>query len=136
MQAQDYIAAAIARSYLNRGEVLAQAQTEMLVRLSQQFRHYYAQAAESEDSVFAQVAILPFLTSPSRWEVPADCDTVHAIEQGDVAVFVVPYRDRRDAEPSEACVYRLGVQLRPVGNSTDPNQTALTILYTPVPSDF
>jgi len=134
--AAEYMAAGISRSYRNRGNVLAQDNTEGLARLSRQFRKYYSAAAGQNASVFGQIANLTYVPAPPSWVVPADCDTIHWIEQRGVPVYAVTYDDRREAEPSEACIYRLANRLYPVGNTTDPGQQALVVLYTPVPPDF
>lgn len=136
MTAAEYIAAAMGRSYLNRGEVLALTQQELLGQLTRQFRRYYADAATQEASVFAQTAVLVYTTGPARWPLPTDIDVLHHLEQSSQPITVVPYEDRTEAEPSEACVYRLGNTLYPVGNSTDPTATSILALYTPIPAAF
>ena len=136
MTAAEYIAAAVGRSYLNRGEVLAQTQQELLSVLTRLFRRYYADASTMESSVFAQVTALAYLSGPARWALPTDIDVVHHLEQSGQPITIVPYEDRAEAEPSEACVYRLGNTLYPVGNSTDPSAIAISCLYTPIPPAF
>lgn len=135
MTAAEYIAQAVARSYRNRGEVLADDATELLLQLSLQFRGYFGLAAGLNPAVFGRQALLAWDAGNGRWNLPADCDTIYLLEQNGAEVFLVPFRDRA-AEPSEPCVYQLGRALYKAGQSTDPNSAALTIWYAAVPADF
>lgn len=134
MIAQDYITRALARSYRNRGEVLAPAATEMLEQLSLLFVEYYGLAAGLNPSIFARQAVLAW--NGAGWTIPADSDTMSVIRtnQGqDVTVVAI---DNLDAEPSRPCIYRLGKAYFPAGQPNDPVNTPLTVFYTVIPADF
>lgn len=135
MDAQGYIAAAVARSYRNRGDVLADPTTELLGVLTRLFFGYYAEAADQNPAVFASRVLVPWDTS-GYWSAPADQYALYELEMPTGAkVYVVPFNDTQ-AEPSEAAVYRLGTKYYPAGNPNDPVNVTLTFTYQPVPPTF
>lgn len=134
MTAAEYIAAAVARSYRNRGEVLADAALELLGVLSRLFVQYYATAAGLNPAVFATQAVVAF--DGQGWPVPADADTVIRLERtGGAEVVVVPL-EQRQSEPSEAAVYRMGPRYYGAGNPNDPVDGPLVVYYTQRPPAF
>lgn len=135
MNAQEYIVAAVARSYRNRGDVLAQPTEELLGVLTRLFFGYYAEAADQNPAVFAKRALVPWNTG-GYWEVPSDQYSLYQMTTPTGApVYVVPFDDLK-AEPSEAAVYRLASRYFPAGNPNDPVNVTLTFIYQPVPPVF
>lgn len=134
MDCEAYISAAIARSYRNRGDAMASTE-EYLGVLTRQFYGYYADAADQNPAVFAKRVLVPWNVS-GYWEAPTDQYALYELTMPTGAtVYVVPF-NQRDAEPSEACVYRLGSVYYPAGNPNDPVNVNLTWTYQPVPPTF
>lgn len=135
MTAAEYIAAAVARSYRNMGDVSADPTTELLGVLSRLFAGYYAEAADQNPAVMGKLAVVPWNVA-GYWAMPSDQYALYELRTAtNVKVYVVPFDDRA-AETSEAAVYRLGVRYYPAGNPNDPTNVALQFTYQPVPPQF
>lgn len=134
MDCEAYIAAAVAMSYRNRGDVMA-SESEYLGVLTRQFYGYYADAADQNPAVFAKQVLVPWNVL-GYWEAPTDQYALYELRMPTGAiVYVVPF-NQREAEPSEACVYRLASKYYPAGNPNDPQNVNLTWTYQPVPPTF
>ncbi len=134
MNANDYIAQAIAQSYDNRPTVLTAEDPELLVQLSLLFQGYYRIAAKENPGALATNAVLTW--NSTGWTIPADVDTTIRLERTNgVEVVVVPLEDRA-AEPSVGAVYRLGRRYLPAGNSNDPSSLNLVIYYASIGPTF
>lgn len=134
MIAQDYITRAIARSYRNRGEVLAPQVPELLDALTLLFTQRYAQASGLNPAVFLKRAVLNWVAD--GWTIPADCDTMVLMRVNSGAQVFVVAIDNLDAEPTEAAVYRMGRRYLPAGNPVDPVNVPLVAFYTQIPAAF
>lgn len=134
LTAADYIARAVARSYRNRGEVLAVDAPELLDALTLLFTQRYAQAAGYNPAVFLVQAVMAWDTD--GWQIPANCDTVVLLQTPTAQAVNVVAIDNLAAEPSEPAVYRIGRRYRPAGNANDPTAVALSIWYTQQPVAF
>jgi hypothetical protein len=134
MTAQDYINKAIARSYRNRGEVLAPEGAEMLVQLGDLFVEYYLFATGLNPAVFATTTALSW--NGTGWDIPANCDTMIQLRTQAGTPITVVAVDNLDAEPTRPCVYRLGRHYFPAGLPSDPGATGIVAFYTLIPEPF
>lgn len=134
LTATDYITRAIARSYRNRGEVLAADAPELLDALTLLFAERYAQASGYNTAVFLAQAALAWDTD--GWQIPADCDTIVLLQTPTGVTVNVVAIDNLAAEPSEPAIYRLGRRYRPAGNPNDPTGVNLVLWYTQQPAAF
>ncbi len=134
MDAQGFIAAAVARSFRNMGQPAASSD-ELLGVLSRLFHGYYAEAADQNPSLFALRASVAWNVG-GYWIAPSDQYALYEIQApGGEEIVVVPFSDPR-AEPSVGAVFRLGLNYYPAGNANDPSNVALTFTYQPVPPVF
>jgi hypothetical protein len=138
VNAGDYITQAVAQSYNNRPDVLADGGTELLVQLQLIFAKYYRLAAKQNPGALSAQAVLAWDTTISGWTIPATIDTTLRLELAsspDDEVIVVPLEDRR-ADPSAAAVIRLGRLYKPAGNANDPVNVNLVAYYAAVGPSF
>jgi hypothetical protein len=133
--AAEYIAQAILRNSQNDGDTLAEPDPELLGVLTLQFYDYYQMATGRNPYVFATQAVLSY--SSGGWTIPADAETVVALQRpGGSEVVVVPVDDLQ-AESGKAAVYRLGRRYFSAGNAADPPaNTNLICIYTVIPPTF
>ena len=135
MTAADYITAAVARSYRNLGDVGADPTTELLGVLTRLFAGYYADAFDQNPAVLVKQAIVAWNVL-GYWTKPTDQHALYELRTAtNLEVVVVPFSDKQ-AEVSEAAVYRLGNNYYPAGNANDPSNVALTFTYQPIPPAF
>lgn len=138
MNAGDYITQAVAQSYNNRPDVLADGGTELLVQLKLIFARYYRTAAKQNPGALAVQAVLVWDTGIKGWAIPAAIDTTLRLELAsdpDQEVIVVPLDDRK-ADPSASAVIRLGRTYKPAGNANDPKNVNLVAYYAAVGPAF
>lgn len=132
MNVAGYVRRAMARSYRNRGTVLAPDVPELVDALNLIFQERYGQASGLNPAVFLKTAVLAW--TGANWVIPADCDTmVKMTKASGEEVFVVAI-DNLTAEPTEAAVYRQGRAYFPAGNPNDPVNQPLIAYYDQIPA--
>lgn len=132
MKPVDIIVSAIARSTMNRQDILAN-NTEMLRVFGASILGAYSIASEVNPEFFASAVSVNYVAP--GWARPADAEAVFRIELASGAeVAVVPYDDQL-AEPLVPSVYSLGQIFRPTGNTNGPTiADSLRFFYSRVPT--
>jgi hypothetical protein len=125
---QDILNGAYGKSAKNRPLSLAADATELVKVVQRSLQGLFAYGTRINPLFFGTSADVNAVSG--SWARPADAESIFRIEivAGLVEVAVVPFDDRKKAEPTMPAVYEMGQKFLPVGNVNDPVGT-LRIWY-------